>query len=300
VRSRPALAIAPIASLVAPAVLVLLAHALAPSPARAQSATADTTKAPPAPQPPADSATIAAAAPAAPLPRLPLPDRWKLRTGLSASLFYGNREQRILGTRSDLSRADSSVELRADLQMSYGEASTETEARQVFKRLWLGNLSADVRPYAIVSPFVFVTLESNLEKRLHGRYSAGLGARQTLVRTEKSEASLSVGLLGERLVPRLDATGAANDQSLTRWSLRGKLRQALGDRARVLHTTFWRPDARHGSEFLVQSQTDMEFKATTQLALTLSLLHNYDTEAMGRGARTNTDGQMLVGATATW
>ena len=283
--------------------MLALVTGLVPASLRAQQAvTGDSAKAPPP-----DTATVAAPPPPpapapAPLPHLPLPDKWKLRTGLSASVLYGNREQRILGTRGDLSRADSTLELRADVQMSYGEASTETEARAVFKRLWLGNLTADVRPYAQVSPFLFVTVESNLEKRIQGRYSVGFGANERLVRSTKSDVSLSVGLLGEQLVARPDASGVVNTTALTRWSFRGKVKQSLGDReaARLLHTTFWRPDARSASEFLVQSQTDVEFKATSQLALTVSLLHNYDSEAMGRGARTNTDGQMLVGATATW
>lgn len=266
----------------------------------AQSATADTSKAA-APAPATvDSAAPVPPAPAAPVVVPPILDRWKLRTGLSASLLYGNREQRILGTRADLSRTDSTVELRADLQMAYGEASTETEARMVFKRLWLGNLSADLRPYDPVSPFVFATLESNLEKKIAGRYSAGVGAKQTIVRSENTDLNVSVGLLGERLVPREHATAATMEQRLTRWSLRGKLRQMLGERTRVAHSTFWRPDAHRASEFLVQSQTDVEVKASQKVALTLSLLHNYDSEAMARGARTNTDGQMLVGATATW
>ena len=282
----------------APAVLTLAALLAPASVGAQQSVTGDSAQV----APPADT-TVAVPAPApaeAPLPRLPLPDKWKLRTGLSASVLYGNREQRILGTRGDISRSDSTLELRADVQMSYGEASSEHEARAVFKRLWLGNLTADVRPYAPVSPFLFATVESNFEKRIQGRYSAGVGAKQTLARSQTTEASVSVGLLGEQLVPRADAQGAVNSTALTRWSFRGKLRQAIGDRARLLHTTFWRPDARRASEFLVQSQTDVEFKATTQVALTVSLLHNYDSEATGRGARTNTDGQMLVGATATW
>ena len=55
--------------------------------------------------PPVDTATVAAtpapAPAAAPLPRLPLPDKWRLRTGLSASVLYGNRERRILGKRTN-------------------------------------------------------------------------------------------------------------------------------------------------------------------------------------------------------
>lgn len=287
-----------------PQVPVRLAAALAlllPAAAlRAQSATADTSRAAAPAAGPVDSAPPAPPPPAAPVVVPPILDLWKLRTGLSASLLYGNREQRIVGTRADLSRTDSTVELRADVQMSYGEASTETEARMVFKRLWLGNLSADLRPYDMVSPFVFATLESNLEKKIAGRYSAGVGAKQTILRNENTDLNVSLGLLGERLVPRENAAAAVAEQSLARWSLRGKLRHMLGQRTRVAHTTFWRPDAHRASEFLVQSQTDVEVKASQKVALTLSLLHNYDSEAMARGARTNTDGQMLVGATATW
>lgn len=238
--------------------------------------------------------------PATPIAVATKPDLWKLRAGVSASVLYGNREQRILGTRGDLSRRDSLLELRAEVQTAYGEASTETEPRVVFKRLWLASLSADVRPDAPVSPFLFLTLESNLEKQIAGRYSAGVGAKRTFVSSDRSEVSLSLGMLAERLVPRETAGSSAGEVSLARWSLRGRLRHAMNDRVRLNHVTFWRPDARRGSQYLIQSQSEMEFKATKSVALTWSLLHNFDTEATSRGARTNTDGQMMFGATATF
>lgn len=227
------------------------------------------------------------------------PRRWRGALQGNGSILFGNTDQRVLGTRGSVTRADSVVEVDASLQLLYGDAEVEGERREVVKRLWLGVVSLDYRPAARTSPFVFGTFESSLEKQIAQRYSVGVGGKRTFVRSERSEASLSLAVLDERTVPLPAATGRATTR-LTRWSVRGRVRHAFDERLRVSHITFWQPSVRAPSRFLVRSTTEAEYAVSQSVAVTLSLLDNYDSEAVARGARTNNDGQLLFGVSGRW
>jgi hypothetical protein len=227
------------------------------------------------------------------------PRRWTGTAQANGSVLFGNSDQRVLGGRGTLARADSVMRLDLSAQVLYGDTEVDGERREVTKRLWFGALSLDYRPDARVSPFVSATVESSFEKRIAARYSVGVGAKQTFVRTERSEASLSVALLDERTVPQ-PAAPAPDVTRLTRWSARARVRHALDERLRVSHVTFWQPTARAVSSFLVRSTTEAEYAVTRSMGVSLSLLDSYDSEARARGARVNNDGQLLFGVTGRW
>jgi len=223
--------------------------------------------------------------------------RWSGSAQGSGSWLFGDTEQRALGARGAVSRADSVLEMNAALQSLYGEASLDDGARRVIKRLWLGSFTADWRPQARWSPFVLATVENNLEKRIASRYNAGLGVKYTARRTERTDVSLSVALLDERVTP--DSVGAVSSR-LTRWSTRFRVRHAFDDRTRFSHIVFWRPSATAIDRFVVQSSTELAVGLTGHTAITLTLLDNYDSEAVERGARGYNDGQLLLGLMASW
>jgi hypothetical protein len=232
----------------------------------------------------------------------PLPGARRVWSGgaqANASVFFGNAEQRVLGGRATIARADSALELRGDLQTIYGDAAVGREPRQVTKRLWLGTATLDYRPLGRTSPFVFATAESNYEKRIAARYSAGVGAKQTFVRTERTETSLSLALLDEQTVPR-DSVVTLATTRVARWSWRARARHAFDDRVRVSHVTFWRPRVETAANYLVLSTTDLEYRITRAVSLSLSFIDNYDSEAPRRGARAYNDGQLLFGVAGTW
>jgi hypothetical protein len=227
------------------------------------------------------------------------PRVWSGSAQINGSLFFGNNDQMILGARTSVGRADSTIEVSADLQTLYGAASTGDRPREVTKRLWLASLSSDWRPFAPTSPFVFATVESNLEKRIDARYSGGIGAKQTFVRTERTETSLSAAILAERTVPR-DTTVRVPTETLARWSVRARGRHAFGDRVRFSHVTFWQPSTERVSNFLIRSTTELEYRLNRTMGLTFSFIDSYDSEAKERGAQSYNDGQLLIGASASW
>ncbi len=232
------------------------------------------------------------------------PRRWTGGVQANGSLLFGNAEQRVVGGRATLSRADSLLEVDGALQLLYGDATTENGVREVTKRLWLASLSADWLPHAPVSPFAIAGYESNFEKRIATRTSVGLGAKRTLVRSVRNEASLSLALLDERTVTRLEtealAVGEPRVVRVTRWSARARVQHGLDQRLRLTHVTFYRPRLRTTGDFVVQSTTEARYAMTRALDASLSLLVNHDSEATRRGARVRTDGQLLFGLGAGW
>lgn len=231
---------------------------------------------------------------------------WGGKAQLSGNVLFGTSDQRVVGTVAELVRRDSTVEFDASGSLTYGDARLSGDRREVAKRTLLGGLSADWRPYAAVSPFVALTAESNLEKRIDGRYAIAIGAKRTFVLTEEREISLSAAVLDEYTVPaRPPATTAGPAPRLpsertTRWSLRGRIRHQFDARLRASHVTFWQPAINLDSRYLVRSTTEAQYALTERFGLTASLQYNYDSEAVRRGARVGYDGQALVGIAAGW
>lgn len=214
--------------------------------------------------------------------------------------FFGNSDQRVFGGRGTLSRRDELVELEARAEIIYGDSEIEDSGRQVVKRALLGSLTADYRPNGTLSPFVYVTVETNLEKKIDTRYSIGVGAKQTFLKSKETESSLSVALLDELTVPRPTTAEPIPSTRLTRWSLRGRVRHRFDDRLRMTHMTFWQPSASTTSVYTMRSTSEAEYALTSVVGLATSMQVNYDSEAMLRGAQANHDGQFLFGVTARW
>ena len=60
------------------------------------------------------------------------------------------------------------------------------------------------------------------------------------------------------------------------------------------------PSTAAASRFLIRSTTEAEYAVREGVALSVSLLDNYDSEAIARGARVNNDGQLRFGVSARW
>lgn len=245
---------------------------------------------------------LAAALSAAPLAAQavkPGPKLWKGSALANASLFFGNTQQQVFGADGKLARVDSVFGVAAEVQAVYGEASVNAQPRTVTKRLWMGTMTANFRPLDRVSSFVTGSYQSNLEKRIAARYSAGAGARWNVHQTSETDASLSLSLSGEHTVAR-DSTVTFPDQWIARFSWSAKFHHSFDDRIRISHQTSWQPAANQVSQYLVASSTELRYKMNDTVSLSLVFSDNYDSGARHRGAATNNDGQMLFGISAGW
>ncbi len=243
------------------------------------------------------ASTVIAVAPAKPTVAPPHP--WKGSALANASLFFGNTQQQVLGADGKLARVDSTFGFAGELQALYGEASLAQGPRTVTKRLWMATMTVNFRPLAPVSSFVTTTYQSNLEKRIDARYSAGAGAKWNILQSPVTEASFSLSLSAERTVAR-DSTVHLPAERIARFSWQAKYHHSFDDRLQISHSMSWQPKATGVSQFLVSSNTELRYKMNGTVSLSLTFTDNYDSGALERGARTNNDGQMLFGVAAGW
>lgn len=239
----------------------------------------------------------------APLVREPANAQWSGRIRTSGSILFGAGEQRVVGAMGSIAHKDSSLKLDAMLDVVYGDAKPADQIRRVTRRTQRAAFSADIRPFAALSPFVTLTLESSFEQRVARRHGLSVGAIHTFVRDSSTEASLSAAILDERRRPIATATATptpAAASRVTRWSLRGRVQHQIGKRFRASHVTFYQPALQSSAHYLVRSTSESRLGLTKVLGLTTSLLVNYDSEARDRGAPVNHDGQLLFGVDAAW
>lgn len=226
-------------------------------------------------------------------------DPWQGSALVNASLFFGNTQQQVFGADAKLARVDSTFGVGAELQTTYGEASVAGAPRVVTKRLWMGTLTANFRPLARVSSFLTGSYNSSLENRIASRYSVGGGAKWNIHQTATTSAGLSLSLSGEHTTA-MDSTVTFPDQWIPRLSWSATFHHSFDNRVRISHSMSWQPAANAVSQYLLASNTQLQYKMNGTVSLSVTFTDNYDSGAMSRGASTNNDGQMLFGVSAGW
>lgn len=225
-------------------------------------------------------------------------DPWSGEVALGASLFFGNTNAYNLTTSAAVARADSVAEVSASGRVTYGQATNSAGRAFVLRRSWQMRLGADLRPVARVSPFLFGTVERSLQAQIDARVSGGGGVKLALLREGATRFDFSAALLVERTNPRLDPTQPDQIDSFFRWSLRFRGRHNLGgDQVKLSAVVFYRPRIDATGIYTLEVDTRVDVSLSTRLALRVSFLEQYDSEAVGRGARTNSDGQLIIGLT---
>lgn len=238
--------------------------------------------------------------------------RWTGSAEANGNLLYGAGSQRVLSGTIVASRIDARAEIRAELQGSYGDSRrTDSPIRDVIVRTSSARASIDIRPHARVTPFGFLSAASSLQQRFSRRLNAGVGAKYTFWRPDSvragfaEDASLSLALLAEdtrALTTTGVPDGLARDAAgtRTRWSLRARYRQRLGERLRLSHVTFYQPTTNDLARYTLEASTVLGIPIRDRLDLTLTHRERFDSEATRRGAPSNRDGQVLFGIRATF
>ena len=219
---------------------------------------------------------------------------WSGTAHVNASLFFGATDQRLVGTEGELTRSDSAWQVTINTAFRYGESSNDG-VRTVQARSWIGALSADARPLDAWSPFFFGTAASSYEQRLARRATGGIGVKWTVVRSEHTLASVSAAVLGEhtRSLPSPDS-GLVTQKDDGRMSLRVKL-ERHDERVTLTHLTMYQPRLSRPADALVTTTSRFSYALSNSIAATVTLMDSYDSGARARGARSNSDGQLLLG-----
>jgi hypothetical protein len=222
----------------------------------------------------------------------------KVQGELSGNLFFGNTRQLLTTSRLGYEQVDSAYQTRTEGRFNYGQTKNDADVTEVSKRSWVVNGSADLRPFAAVVPFVQALLESSLEKKIDRRYSACTGARYNVIRSPLTDVIVSVGVLGER-TKVLDTVPGTPEVGVGRGLTTLRVRRQFSDRVTFTSESGYQPALRSFDRYTFNSDNSLQFKMSKRMSFTFSLRDTYDSEAMSRGARTNNDGELVVGVLTT-
>jgi hypothetical protein len=224
---------------------------------------------------------------------------WTGAIEASANVLFGAARGRLVALEAGAQRADSTLEVQADVLLSYADARTEDEEREVTARAVRLSFGVDYRPFERLSPFWFGTVESSLQQRIDRRYSTGVGTKLTFYREEEDDVSASLALLWEQTRALDPEPPTPLSATQARWSLRVRVRRQLTETTRLEHVTFYQPVVERLERYTAESTTSLAVTINARLALTGTFRDRYDSEARSRGARSNHDGQVLFGARAS-
>jgi hypothetical protein len=197
-----------------------------------------------------------------------------------------------VATKVGLDRKGRLFELENDLSFLYGEATGEAGNTFVNKRSWSVGSNLDYRGFSRMNPYLFGSVLSSLEKAIRIRYKGGVGAKFTALESETSVLDLAVAVLGEKTEERSSDNGGS--EILARWTGALNLRRSFSEDRTVFEVKAeYSPRFTALEDFTVRGETSIAFKLSEILMLKLSVVDNYDTGAMDRGAVSNNDGRVL-------
>jgi hypothetical protein len=224
---------------------------------------------------------------------------WKAEGELGGNVFFGNRQQTQLSSRLLVERTDSLFESSSEFRFAYGEATNSEGVREVNRRNWSAQASLDFRPTERWRPFVSGRMESSFERRIALRYNAGAGARVSWDRDRRNRVDLSISILAERTYAREGGRGTDDDVGLARWSSDLRVRRSwLDDRLSLDSRAGYRPVFDSFGNFTLSTRQAFSYSLTEVVALRLTLLADFDSGALDRGADTNRDGQIQMAVVA--
>jgi hypothetical protein len=146
---------------------------------------------------------------------------------------------------------------------------------------------------------MLASIESSLEKRIVRRSSGGGGAKLVFVKNQGTSSDVSLALLAERTVTAPSDTQRV-EKVYARYSARYRLERKIDDRVTFSLLSYYRPEFNALHRFTSTANIAATYKLAKALALKASFVDNYDSEARGRGARSNNDGDVLFGLIATF
>lgn len=228
---------------------------------------------------------------------------WTGSAQIDGNVLFGAAHARVIGVALGIGRGDSTLSAHADYRFGYADDRQSDHVRRTTARAMKLSLSTDLHPYSRWSPFWFGSGESSLQQRVASRFDGGVGAKYTIQRHDRNEASVSLAVLAER-THALPAPDVPDDDgaisSRARWSLRVRLQHQMTSSLFLSHTTFYQPAMSAFQHFTTDSKTTLENKLLASLSLTATLRDLYDSEATRRGATSNHDGQFLLGVRAAF
>jgi hypothetical protein len=220
---------------------------------------------------------------------------WDGEAEVGASVLFGAQDQSLVTARLDFGHADSTWDVGSTSSFVHGRSDDESGESRLTHRSWAVEATADYLPFARVSYFGLAGLESSLQRRIDLRSTGGAGIKYTWIRTESALLDAGLALLAERTAFDPGDDGVTpDDETLARWSAGVRAKRVVGDDRLVLESaTLWGPVFDELDRYVVETAHSAAYRVTESVALKLSLIDVYDSEAEDRGAASNHDGRFL-------
>jgi putative salt-induced outer membrane protein YdiY len=203
---------------------------------------------------------------------------------LSYSDASGNTNLALLGSRIGLKRLSPGSELSTIVGMRYGKQDGDVAAEN-----YAAEVNARFRPMEWVSPFFYAKGYRDLITNIDLRVAAAAGADLNFVPDPKQQVSIGVAVLRDyerRLIP-MDSDDPREVTS-TRFNLRLVANPTLKKGITAEHTTQFEPVANDFSNYLFTSRTALRVLLTGSLALQTSYQFSFDaTPAPGVASKTD-------------
>jgi len=225
---------------------------------------------------------------------------WEVEAEVGGTILFGNRDQSILATRTEISWADSRVDSTVDLRFTYGEATDDEGVSQVNRRSWLVDSALDFRPGGLLRPFVTGRIESALERKIDRRTQGGVGLKYDHRIDRDNRTEFSLGILAER-TRRISSSPTPADESgnVGRFSSELRIRRTFAsNRIAIDLQNAYRPVFDELGNYVVTSRNAVTLGLTEVFGLRFSHQSNFDSGAKDRGAESNHDGELQVAIVA--
>ena len=225
---------------------------------------------------------------------------WEFEVEVGGTLFFGNRDQSIVATRTEIAWADANVESTVDLRFTYGESTDGEGVSEVNRRSWLVDSALDFRPGGLWRPFVTGRAESALERRIDRRYQGGVGVKYDNRIDRDNRTEFSLGVLAERTYRISTSTPSSDDRGdVGRLSSELRIRRTfISNRIGIDLQNAYRPVFDALGNFVLTSRNAFTLELTEVFGLRFSHQSNYDSGAKDRGADTNHDGELQISVVA--
>jgi len=224
---------------------------------------------------------------------------WSAKTELGASIFFGNTSQSAVTTSLSATRDQGLLDWAGRVGFAYGEASDADGNSFVNKRAWDTELEMNLASGSALNGFLRGKMESIFEKKIDLRYNAGAGGRYRFGSEDGNRVELSLAMVAEKTIPR---EGAGEEEGVVgKASARFKIvRDTDEGRVRFQSDTTYEPEAADLTTYTLTSRNSVAFRLNQTIALQLSFVDAYDSEAIARGARSNNDGQLFFSLVGTF
>ena len=198
--------------------------------------------------------------------------KWKYEFGLGGSLNSGNVSNMGFKTNANIDRNDSILAFNANARYLY-----TSEKEVTTNEGWGGGIKFDIHQYDRWSPFFASEFISNHFKGYDFKISFLGGVKyRILCSPGKYDYSISAALVGDYVNYYVtEPTADTLDGVVMRVSLRGKIKQSIGENTKLNHTTFWQPSVTDFGDYLVTSITKIENKLNKHLFFDVIFEYEY-------------------------